>query len=121
MTASEVLEIMRRAWETNAPMLRMLYGVGGGMGKMHSTRMLREAVKSPAKGDSFQTMHAMFFVQTLPVPPSRVRPIQYVNGMGFEHPHNIALAKVRPLGGSQSQTVAMQHGGQSSCGCCQAC
>ena len=94
MTPSEVMEIMRRAWENNAPMLRLLYS-NGSLAKAQTSKRLQAG--KAAASDAFQAMHAMFFVQTLPVAPNRVRPLQYVNGIAFEHPHNIALAKVRVM------------------------
>lgn len=96
MSSSEVKEIMHRAWQTNAPMLGRLYGQGSPSIKSMRT-LVQHRGKAPAalREEVFQRQHAMFFVGMLPVAPNRVRPLQYVNGAAYDHPHNVALAKVR--------------------------
>ena len=116
MTASEVMEIVRRAWAVNTPMLRTLYGRGSRTRPPRGRLALRKAAlqKAGEEADAaFQAMHAMFFVHTLPIAPSRVRPLQYLNGMVFEHPHNVALAKVGITAASprlHSLAIWLTHG-----------
>ena len=89
MTVSEVREVMRRSWAKNSDILSLMYaqdprlrlfGFGG-----------RAAPSSP----TFAAAYKMFFLQVVPVAPNRVRPPSFIGDNTFEHPHNIALTRVR--------------------------
>jgi DNA-directed RNA polymerase I subunit RPA1 len=97
MTPAEVREVMRRLWTNNERVLQHLYALDHKLSKQ-TDRLLptpdKQALLSAA---GFRTTYQMFFVQTVAVPPSNVRPLMRMGDMTFEHPQNVALTQVCPL------------------------
>lgn len=93
MTVSEVREVMRRMWSHNSDVLRLLFAKDSRLSVLGSMNLQQHA----ARGRDFEQAYNMFFLQVLPVAPNRVRPVSILGDQSFEHPHNVALTRVRML------------------------
>jgi hypothetical protein len=97
MTVSEVRAVMRRMWAQNSDALSLMYA--------QDSRLRIFGFGGGAEVGAFADAYNMFFLQVVPVAPNRVRPPSFLGEAAFEHPHNIALTRVRALG--QSVTPAL--------------
>ena len=68
MTPAVVEEIMRRLWQHEAPLLRLLYASASPLLQPQGARHLAPLSPPPCAG------HHMFFLRVLPVSPNRFRP-----------------------------------------------
>ena len=90
MTASEVREVMKRMWRQNSAVLRLLFAQEAQLSVLGSA-----GLQQHSKARGFEQAYNMFFLQVVPVAPNRVRPVSILNDQSFEHPHNVALTRVR--------------------------
>lgn len=87
MTVSEVRAVMRRMWAQNSDALSLMYA--------QDSRLRIFGFGGGAEVGAFADAYNMFFLQVVPVAPNRVRPPSFLGEAAFEHPHNIALTRVR--------------------------
>ena len=89
-TVSEVQSILQRAWTNNNEVLGRIYAASGEPGA--------PVVRAEGQGinPSLSAAHNMFFLNTIAVPPNRVRPPSRSGEALLDHPHNVALAQVCP-------------------------
>lgn len=88
---------MRRMWAQNAEVLSLMYAQDTRLRMFgYGTRRGGSRAKSGRGGaPRFADAYNMFFLQVVPVAPNRVRPPSFIGDQSFEHPHNIALTRVR--------------------------
>jgi DNA-directed RNA polymerase I subunit RPA1 len=73
MHAGEVQAQIKRTWQTDPFLLHCVFG---------------------GSSQSLQDGYQLFFLQAVPVPPSRFRPAMYLNGMAVEHSQTSYLSQM---------------------------
>ncbi|KAI3425875.1 hypothetical protein D9Q98_007848 [Chlorella vulgaris] len=94
LTPSEVMEVMRRTWELNEPILAFIYPAD--VARRQRRRGAAAAAAASAGNAAKRRCQGYheFFVQTVPVAPNRFRPVNNVGDMTYEHPQNVLLLRL---------------------------
>ncbi len=83
MTPAEVREVLKRMWQRNTDILSLLYAVEN-KNVPHSNKIHTK----------YEDIYEMFFVQTVPVAPSKFRAPSKLGDQVFEHPQNTLLVTI---------------------------
>lgn len=82
LTPTHVRSHLSKLWKNEPELLSLMFGA-------HSSNRVNFSTQNSGE--------AIFFIQALPVPPSRFRPPSLMNGQRFEHPQNIYLQQILRL------------------------
>lgn len=101
LTPSEVEQICNEIWNSNKPMLKLIYPVDVARRERRRHSSNSHTVFTAAAGaakhatKTLETSgHRSFFIKTVSVAPNRFRPVSHVGDQTYEHAQNTLLVKL---------------------------